>query len=121
MRSYTLLTVGGLLTPLTFAATFDVDVGKSGFVFDPDTIDAQVGDIVNFHFYPGDHSVAQSTFEAPCQPSSPNAIFSGFINSGSGEAKTMFSMSVNTTDPIWLYCGQVGHCASGMAMVINPP
>ena len=107
--------------PFTLATTFDVDVGESGFTFSPDTITAKVGDVVNFHFYPGDHSVTQSTFEAPCKPSGANAIFSGFINSNSGEAKTMFSMPVNTTDPIWLYCAQVGHCATGMAMVINPP
>jgi hypothetical protein len=26
---------------------------------------------------------------------------------------------VNDTKPIWLYCGQVGHCQKGMSMVIN--
>jgi hypothetical protein len=33
----------------------------------------------------------------------------------------MFSMTVNSTAPIWLYCSQGKHCQSGMAMVINPP
>ncbi|OAL39954.1 hypothetical protein AYO20_00867 [Fonsecaea nubica] len=117
MRSYTLLSLGALAS----AATIDVNVGQSGLTYSPDTVQAAVGDIVNFHFYPGEHAVTQSTFDSPCQPVSGNAINSGVINSNSGQASTMFSMTVNSTDPIWLYCGQVGHCAAGMAMVINAP
>ncbi|KIW34690.1 uncharacterized protein PV07_01454 [Cladophialophora immunda] len=117
MRSYTLLSLGALAS----AATFDVNVGQNGFTYSPDTVKAAVGDTVNFHFYPGDHTVTQSPFDSPCQPVSGNAINSGVINSNSGQASTMFSMRVNSTDPLWLYCGQVGHCAAGMAMVINPP
>jgi hypothetical protein len=35
----------------------------------------------------------------------------------------MFTVTVNDTNPIWLYCAQTvsSHCQSGMAMVINPP
>ncbi|EXJ68457.1 uncharacterized protein A1O5_08249 [Cladophialophora psammophila CBS 110553] len=117
MRSYVLISLGALAS----AATFDVNVGQNGFTYSPDTVHAAVGDTVNFHFYPGDHTVTQSPFDTPCQPVSGNAINSGTINSNSGQASTMFSMRVNTTDAIWLYCGQVGHCAAGMAMVINPP
>ncbi|KIW90040.1 uncharacterized protein Z519_09470 [Cladophialophora bantiana CBS 173.52] len=117
MRSYVLISLGALAS----AATFDVNVGQNGFTYSPDTVHAAVGDTVNFHFYPGGHTVTQSPFDTPCQPVSGNAINSGVINSNSGQASTMFSMRVNTTDAIWLYCGQVGHCATGMAMVINPP
>lgn len=31
----------------------------------------------------------------------------------------VFTVMVNDTNPIWLYCAQVGHCPAGMAMVIN--
>src|SRR5271163_1284226 len=31
----------------------------------------------------------------------------------------VFSVQVNDTKPIWIYCGQTGHCQKGMAMVIN--
>ncbi|OAP56081.1 hypothetical protein AYL99_09260 [Fonsecaea erecta] len=122
MRSsrYALLSLGAGAA-VASAATIDVNVGQNGFTYSPDTVMAAVGDVVNFHFYPGEHTVTQSSFDSPCQPVSGNAINSGVINSNSGQASTMFSMRVNSTDPIWIYCGQVGHCAAGMAMVINPP
>ncbi|KIY02105.1 uncharacterized protein Z520_02243 [Fonsecaea multimorphosa CBS 102226] len=117
MRSYALLSLGALAS----AAVFDVNVGQNGFTYSPDTVTAGMGDTVNFHFYPGEHTVTQSSFDSPCKPISGNAINSGVINSNSGQASQMFSMRVNSTDPIWIYCGQVGHCAAGMSLVINPP
>lgn len=112
------------LCALAFAqSTIDVDVGEGGLVYKPSTVTAAPGSAVNFHFYPGDHSVAQSNYDSPCMPSGPGAIWSGFINpsSGSGEANMMFTITINNTDPIWIYCAQDQHCESGMAMVINPP
>jgi hypothetical protein len=32
-----------------------------------------------------------------------------------------FLVTINTTDPIYYYCGQIGHCQGGMVGVINPP
>jgi hypothetical protein len=32
-----------------------------------------------------------------------------------------FLLTINSTDPIYYYCGQVGHCQAGMVGVINPP
>lgn len=58
-----------------------VDVGKSGFTFNPDTIHIPVGGVVEFHFYPGDHSVAQAAFNNPCHPMSDTSFFSGFMAS----------------------------------------
>jgi plastocyanin len=104
-----------------FAATHTVEVGDDGkFIFNPDTLTAAVGDSVIFEFYPGPHSVSQSTFDNPCQPS-PGGIYSGFFMTSSGLAKNVFEIEVTSTDPIWLYCSQIGHCNAGMAMVINPP
>jgi len=122
LQSFGLLCLA-LLSGTALGKVHDVDVGKSGFTFSPSTVTAAVGDHVNFHFYGGDHSVSQSLFIAPCQPSGPKAIFSGFINPTdySQQASKMFSMRVNSTAPIWLYCSQVEHCQLGMAMVINPP
>ena len=120
--------ISSLIVPLTLLASLgsakvhNVDVGNGGFIFSPKSLTAKVGDHVNFHFFAGDHSVAQSTFAAPCVPSGPKAIYSGFLNpSGGSEASEMFSMRVNTTAPLWLYCSRFGHCQSGMSMVINPP
>lgn len=33
----------------------------------------------------------------------------------------LFLLTINTTDPIYYYCGQIGHCQKGMVGVINPP
>jgi plastocyanin len=119
MRSYALLSLGALAS-IAQAATFDVDAGEDGLSFEPDTITAAVGDTVNVHFYPGGHTATQSTFDDPCSPMS-GGINSGVVNSNSGQASKMFSFQVNSTDPIWMYCGAPGHCAAGMAFVINPP
>ena len=32
-----------------------------------------------------------------------------------------FSFLVNSTDPLWLYCGVGRHCQGGQVMVVNPP
>jgi plastocyanin len=62
-----------------FAATKTVQVGDKGDVFDPNTITADVGDVVEFHFA-GRHSVAQSAFNSPCKSGSTD-IFSGIMSS----------------------------------------
>ncbi len=123
----------------------DVDVGEDGvFAYTPNTLKASVGDTVNFHFYPLNHSVVQSSFNSPCTPLQ-GGIFSGFHPSSNDEAVShyppssrllpldqcayanrkaqMFSVTINDTNPIWLYCAQTvkSHCQSGMVMVINPP
>ncbi|EAU36269.1 conserved hypothetical protein [Aspergillus terreus NIH2624] len=108
----------GTSTP---SAVQTVDVGEHGFSFDPDTLQVAPGGKVEFHFYPGNHSVAQASFDRPCHPMSDSSFFSGFIAPTSGESDTVFTVTVNDTTPIWYYCGQIGHCQAGMVGVINPP
>ncbi|KIX07837.1 uncharacterized protein Z518_02491 [Rhinocladiella mackenziei CBS 650.93] len=92
-----------------------VQVGP-GLSFTPDTVTAAEGDWVEFTFGSG-HSVAQSSFDAPCVPLEGGAgVYSGFPNDGD-----VWRIMVNSTDPIWLYCSATGHCEGGMAMVVNPP
>jgi len=110
-----------LLPVATFAAQHEVEVGDDGkLIYNPDTVQAAVGDTVVFKFYPGAHSVAQSTFDNPCQPST-NGIWSGFFTPKSDTDPNVFEITIKNMDPIWIYCAQVGHCNAGMAMVINPP
>ncbi|KEF56872.1 uncharacterized protein A1O9_07062 [Exophiala aquamarina CBS 119918] len=93
----------------------DVQVGP-GLTFTPDSLTAAEGDWVQFTFGSG-HSVAQSSFDAPCVPlASGMGVYSGFPNDGD-----VWRFQVNSTDPIWLYCSKVGHCEGGMALVVNPP
>ncbi|KAF3008237.1 hypothetical protein E8E15_001125 [Penicillium rubens] len=79
-------------SPSGTAAVQSVSVGEHGLTFSPDTLTVSPGDKVEFHFYPG-----------------------------GPHSNTVFTLTVNDTNPIWLYCAQVGHCQAGMVAVINPP
>jgi len=116
----TQISTGLLFAAAALGAIVSVDVGEDGFVYDPDTITAAPGDQVQFTFYPQNHSVIQAAFDSPCNPMS-GGIFSGFVPVDSGKSSQVFAVDIKDTKPIWLYCGQVQHCESGMVAVINPP
>lgn len=97
--------------------------------FYPNKITAEEGSMVQFQFMAGNHTVTQSTFDEPCVPmesddeSSP-AIWSGYVpvdDSAASGMRPVFTIQVNSTDPIWLFCQTGPHCANGMVMVINEP
>ncbi|MCJ1355353.1 MAG: hypothetical protein MMC33_005344 [Icmadophila ericetorum] len=109
-------------TTASGATVHQVTVGSGGLLaFNPDSITAAVGDMVEFTFYPENHTVAQSSFAAPCVPLAGGlGLFSGFqFATASGEASNTFMIEVNTTSPVWLYCSQGKHCQAGMSLVIN--
>jgi plastocyanin len=101
------------LGSIAMAKIIEVQVGDTGLDFNPNSITAAKGDVINFTIFP-DHNVAQSTFSSPCQPSGDAAIYSGT------NAKT-FAVTVNNTDPLWFYCATPQHCSNGMVMAVNPP
>lgn len=99
-----------------------VTVGAGGGLsFSPDTITAAVGDIVQFHFNPLNHSVVEGDISTPCKPKS-GGFYSGFQPIASGTGSQIFAVTINDTKPIFFYCAQTvfTHCQSGMAGVINP-
>ena len=100
--------------------THSVNAGLGGLRFDPDNVVAEVGDVVEWHFLPKNHSVAQSSFAAPCVPQD-NAFFSGFQPTPEGQAPNVFQIVVKDKAPIWYYCAQTNgnHCQNGMVGVIN--
>lgn len=113
------------LAGTAFSKDITVGVGnKNGdLIFNPDEITAEEGDMIHFKFWPKNHSVAQSTFAAPCEPME-NGFWSGFVNTTDNEkaADTTFIYEVtNASAPIWFYCTQGQHCQGGMVGVINPP
>lgn len=67
-----------ILLPLSFAKNISIGVGQGGLVFNPNVVTADVGDLLQFAFYPKDHSVAQSSYSAPCQPLT-GGVYSGFM------------------------------------------
>ncbi|KAL7940123.1 Cupredoxin [Trichoderma barbatum] len=112
----------GILAVLGLAAgasaeTIKVEVGKSGSktIFNPESIKANKGDVVEFHF-DSEHSVVAGDFKSPCTPVSTGGFYSGTLPSGD---KSSFSVTINNTDPIFFYCSLPGHCQAGAVGVIN--
>jgi hypothetical protein len=128
------------------AASLTVDVGKNGELkFDPETVQAEVGDTITYHFYSGvcslvllrlisssnrsrpeltrlqNYSVTQTSLEAPCQPAQ-GGFFSGFTSwdSNDKEAPVTWTITVNGSSPIWVYSSQGDECQQGMLHAINP-
>lgn len=49
-----------------------------------------------------------------------NAINSGFVPVAANQSMiTTFTMTVNSTDPMFMYCAQGKHCQAGMVLTIN--
>jgi plastocyanin len=94
MFSNSNLLASAALLSLAGAAKHIVDVGKNGLAFTPNSTVAAVGDIVEFHYYPKDHSVVQTSFASPCQFNLAKPFFSGFIPSTSGEAVSQSNTNV---------------------------
>lgn len=47
----------------------------------PNSIFANVGDVILFEFYPTNHSVVKADYLAPCVPASEGLFYSGPFNS----------------------------------------
>jgi len=97
--------------------------------FWPEVLEAKTGELIQFHFYPKNHSVAQSSFADPCMPISESesgngtaGFFSGFMPVKPEDAlMPTFTIPIVDEKPIWYYCATGPHCQSGMVGVINPP
>lgn len=70
------------------AKTTVINFGENGgFVFDPDTIQAHTGDVLEFHFFGPNHSVVMGDFTVACEPAPDGGFYSGFHPvSGSGQS-----------------------------------
>lgn len=115
---------------LTLAATalakpevFVINVGhnktaNATTVFQPERVNASVGDIVVFNFTLGTHSAIQSDFASPCIPiaqtnGSINGFDSGARPAGNGTTITTLNYTVTSNStPVWFYdattCGEGG-------------
>lgn len=89
------------------------------FKFHPNGVTAAEGDTVSFQIHE-DHNVQESTFNNPCQDMS-GGFSSGGSFHGADVNPNLFIVTINSTDPIWVYCGEEGHCQAGMVFAINAP
>lgn len=109
--------------------THVVAVAQNGtLTYAPSKLSPQPGDFVQFQFHAGNHTVSQSTFAEPCQPvamhSNVTGFHSGFLPVAASASQGMlptYTIKVNNTNPLWIYCAQGPHCQRGMVMVINEP
>lgn len=65
----------------------------------PESITANVGDVVEFQFMQKNHTATQSTFAEPCK-AMEGGKDSGFMPNPDGAAGVTWNMTVETTDAI---------------------
>ncbi|PVH94500.1 hypothetical protein DM02DRAFT_693016, partial [Periconia macrospinosa] len=91
------------------------------FHYVPDRVNASVGDVINFRFFPKAHSVTQSEFKTPC---TYNGGFDTGLTNGTADGSVTKQFTVhNASVPLWFYCkaqGPPNHCGAGMVFGINP-
>ncbi|KAF1990915.1 hypothetical protein K402DRAFT_389816 [Aulographum hederae CBS 113979] len=108
------------------AQTHVVKVGEADHKMEPDVTLASEGDIIEFHFFPPNHSVVRAEYMHPCVPYEkfgPRAgFFSGFMPVDAVlDDPPKYQVRVNNTDPIFFYCSAPGSCINyAMVGVINP-
>ncbi|KAH7354623.1 hypothetical protein BKA65DRAFT_496693 [Rhexocercosporidium sp. MPI-PUGE-AT-0058] len=99
---------------------------QDGLNFSPNQVFANKGDIIEYRFYPQNHSVARAAFGSePCityELTGPGRV--GFWSEFHPVALVLsnppiWRLLVNDTDPIFFYCSSLGACLEGMVGVIN--
>lgn len=108
--------------------TIEVIVGgpNGNLSFTPSRVSASPRDTIKFIFHVKNHTVTQSSFGAPCLPLTDKTtgqrigFNSGFFPVAANATDfPSWSLTINDTSPIWAYCGQAGHCGSGMVFAVN--
>ncbi|KAF2146015.1 uncharacterized protein K452DRAFT_315280 [Aplosporella prunicola CBS 121167] len=107
--------------------THTVLIGKADHKVQPDVVQAAVGDMVQFNFYPANHSVVRAEYLYPCIPYEMTGadkveFFSGFqpVDAILDDPPT-YTIRINDSLPIFFYCSAPGSCINyQMVGVINP-
>ncbi|WZH45810.1 uncharacterized protein QYS62_006878 [Fusarium acuminatum] len=107
--------------------THTINVGAAGHKFTPNNIKADIGDILEYRFYPDAHWVIRGDFDNPCIPYEYVDTDRTGFSSGPQPVKAItndaprFRVRVNDTKPIFFYCGAPGSCVRYHMMgVVNP-
>lgn len=73
-----------ILAGLLRAETIVIEAGN--LYFKPMNVNASVGDVLEFHFLPNNHSVVMGDINDPCKPAASGGFYSGFLPVEDGEA-----------------------------------
>lgn len=120
MHTFRAIVLSAAAAGVAMADTQVVAVGENGLTFEPQMVTAAVGDKVEFHFWPRNHSVVAGDAASGCAPLAGDAgFYSGFMPVESGMADMVFQVEVSSTDPVVFYCSQATHCQNGMFGMIN--
>ncbi|KAK4640802.1 hypothetical protein QC761_606820 [Podospora bellae-mahoneyi] len=122
MKLSSIFSLAGLVSQTT-AITWNVSVGKNGLTFEPNEIRAGAGDIIQFIFWPRNHSVVAGEFTRPCIPRLTGGFWSGFFPTAVDTINSqLFRIQINSSEPFVFYCSQNNgqHCKNGMFGIINP-
>ncbi|KAK4172654.1 hypothetical protein QBC36DRAFT_337382 [Triangularia setosa] len=122
MKFSSIFSLAGLVSRVS-AITWNVSVGKNGLTFEPNEIRAGAGDIIQFIFWPRNHSVVTGEFTRPCIPRLTGGFWSGFFPTAADTINPqLFRVRINNSDPFVFYCSQNNgqHCKNGMFGIINP-
>jgi len=122
------------------ADSFEVAVGKDNAItFSPNSLTVAKGDQVKFVFEGGEHTVTSGDPTVGCSPN--GQFYSGVVaitaqqqrkrqilkamgaklgKRQNQDTAPSFTVTLNDTNPISVYCSVAKHCQGGMVMMINP-
>jgi len=88
------------------AATHQIKVGQNGTTFDPNVIEAAEGDVLEFHFWPKNHSVVMADWDEGCEPAERGGFFSGWFPTAEG---VNVRYTISCYSPLYLIHPQYHH------------
>ncbi|KAF2468442.1 uncharacterized protein BDR25DRAFT_173938, partial [Lindgomyces ingoldianus] len=107
--------------------THTISVGNGDHKMRPDVTQAEIGDIIEFRFFPPNHSIVRAEYTFPCIPYEMTGkgkvgFFSGFHPVDAVLPNPpKWTIAINDTFPIFFYCSAKGSCIDyQMVGVINP-
>ncbi|KAG9253176.1 uncharacterized protein F5Z01DRAFT_658042 [Emericellopsis atlantica] len=115
----TFIAAAAMLFSVACADTITI-TAKADNTFEPNNVQADKGDMVEFRFARGNHSVVTGLYDFPCAPlDMGSGFFSGFMDTMDDQAVSLFRVKINNTEPIAFYSSVDGQCAGGMVGMIN--
>ncbi|KAG5943768.1 hypothetical protein E4U59_007914 [Claviceps monticola] len=89
--------------------------------FNPNSVTAKAGDVLEFHFQSGNHSVVAGDYHFACSPLPVGyGFFSGYVNVDPGQIGKVFQVSLANEEPLVFYSSHADDCSRGMVGIVNP-